>query len=304
MKKLLFITAILLLGPWKPAYATWDTTTPTGSESKSLGDDRIRELKTDIQSALQAEGVFPGTDTAHPKYFNVISSGTSSGRPTNPSVGRWYVNYSSACIEQYNGSSWNCIMLISTHGHTSATDGGQLSTLDVTTRISVGASTITTAGIVASSVSAGVLLSTGTTNFYISLTSSAVVLTNGANVPYYTVAYDNLSELTIQSSTITFTAKKTGTYRLKAAVITDYVAPNCNPSILAIVTTARTYSGPRASSFSGQNLWEQDVIAKMTAGDTARITFTLGGSCGSGTPVVYGSSGGFGTPYFEGQWQP
>ena len=27
---------------------TWDVTTPAGSENRILGDDRIRELKTDI----------------------------------------------------------------------------------------------------------------------------------------------------------------------------------------------------------------------------------------------------------------
>ena len=32
---------------------TWDTTTPTGSESINNGDNRIRELKTDLQTALR-----------------------------------------------------------------------------------------------------------------------------------------------------------------------------------------------------------------------------------------------------------
>ena len=53
---------------------TWDPTTPTGSESINNGDNRIRELKTDLQTALRGnatdgdEAKFPGSDTANPIY--------------------------------------------------------------------------------------------------------------------------------------------------------------------------------------------------------------------------------------------
>ncbi len=35
------------------AYITWDETTPAGSEARSLGDDRIRELKVQIRERLE-----------------------------------------------------------------------------------------------------------------------------------------------------------------------------------------------------------------------------------------------------------
>jgi hypothetical protein len=40
---------------------TWANTTPAGSESLALGDDRIRSLKTSVQAALDDEHVFPSS---------------------------------------------------------------------------------------------------------------------------------------------------------------------------------------------------------------------------------------------------
>lgn len=108
MKKYLFF--ILMLGAI-PSFAVWDVTTPAGSEAKSLGDDRIREFKTDIQTALQYEGDFPGSDTSNPRFIYTPSTGTTSGRPTGNAraTGMLYVNKTSGTVEQYNGSSWEAI---------------------------------------------------------------------------------------------------------------------------------------------------------------------------------------------------
>ena len=110
MKKSICFAAVLLIFGSR-AFAVWDVTTPAGTESKSLGDDRIRELKTDIQTSLQYEGDFPGPDTSDPKFIYTPSTGTSAGRPTGDEAvaGRLYVNISSGVIEQYNGSTWNPI---------------------------------------------------------------------------------------------------------------------------------------------------------------------------------------------------
>ena len=114
MKRNLYIAFLMtlfgLVAPY--VHATWDVTTPAGSESKSLGDDRIRELKSDIQNALQYEGDFPGDDTSDPRFFYTPSTGTTSQRPTgstNTAVGMLFINKSSGTIEQYNGSGWDVV---------------------------------------------------------------------------------------------------------------------------------------------------------------------------------------------------
>lgn len=106
MKRILFalLTSLALSGS---AHAVWDASTPTGSESRSLGDDRIREFKTDVQTALEHQGAFPGADTSNPRYINTPSSGTTASRPTgNDRVhGMFYVNTSSKNVEQYDAVS-------------------------------------------------------------------------------------------------------------------------------------------------------------------------------------------------------
>lgn len=97
-----------------PSFAVWDKTLPLGSEAKSMGDDRIREMKTDIEDALEHQGSFPGPDTSNPRYINTVSSGTTADRPsgsTNTAAGMFYVNTSSGCLEQYNGTTWDCVGL-------------------------------------------------------------------------------------------------------------------------------------------------------------------------------------------------
>ena len=115
VKNLLAISGIMAILFVSLSHATWDVTTPAGTESKSLGDDRIREFKTDVQTALNTYGVFPGTDTANPKYYWTISSGTTINRPSNSvSTGTLYINVSSGCIERYLGSveGWTCIQTV------------------------------------------------------------------------------------------------------------------------------------------------------------------------------------------------
>lgn len=89
----------------------WDITTPLGTESKSQGDDRIRELKTDIQTALRAdeatgtEAIFPGSDTSSPVYRYRGLKGTTAARPAAGQYGL-YVNETLNTIQRDNGSSW------------------------------------------------------------------------------------------------------------------------------------------------------------------------------------------------------
>jgi len=109
MKKLLI--AALLMAPM-PSVAVWDTSTPAGTEAKSLGDDRIRELKMDIQTSLRHEGDFPGPDTSNPRFIYTPSTGTTAQRPsgsTNTAAGMLFVNKTSGTVEQYNGTEWEAI---------------------------------------------------------------------------------------------------------------------------------------------------------------------------------------------------
>lgn len=114
MRKIALFVGLLLAPIY--AHATWDASTPSGSESKSLGDDRIRELKTDIATALEFEGVFPGTNTSSPIYIWTPSSGTTANRPTGLGLvdGRLYVNTSSGCLEHYNATTaqWSCFDVV------------------------------------------------------------------------------------------------------------------------------------------------------------------------------------------------
>lgn len=118
MKKKLLLLA-LLIGPFTPAFAAWDVTVPLGTESKSLGDNRMREFKSDVQAAFQYEGDFPG-DAASPHFIYTPSSGTTTNRPTgiNAPPGRIYINTSSGCVEMNNGSTstvnWQCIAPLTT----------------------------------------------------------------------------------------------------------------------------------------------------------------------------------------------
>lgn len=160
MRKLIY--GLMLIGLCGVAKATWDTTTPSGTEAKSLGDDRIRELKTDVQTALRHRGTFPGTDTANPKYWHKLSTGTTAGRPsgTDTTVGDWRVNTSSNVIEIYNGSIWVAVPVVA---NTTITET-QLSTTVAGNGLSGGAGT-----------ALAVVLSTS----FAIVTDSVTITTNG-----------------------------------------------------------------------------------------------------------------------------
>lgn len=88
---------------------TWDATSPLGSEFISLGDDEIREMKTDIETALSHEdSTFPGATPATPIFIPGFLKGATGSRPTGDSLvsGRFYCNETLNIIERYTGSAW------------------------------------------------------------------------------------------------------------------------------------------------------------------------------------------------------
>jgi len=91
---------------------TWDISTPPGSEAKSNGDNRIRELKVDIASALTAEGSFPGADTANPKFRWTPPRGDTASRPASPVTGQLYFNTQTTSFERWSGSAWEAMDIV------------------------------------------------------------------------------------------------------------------------------------------------------------------------------------------------
>lgn len=90
---------------------TWDITLPAGTEAVSNGDNRIRELKTDLQTALRGnttdglEAKFPGSDTANPVFRYRGLKGATSARPVSGQYGL-YIDTDRNAVQRDNGSSW------------------------------------------------------------------------------------------------------------------------------------------------------------------------------------------------------
>lgn len=92
----------------------WDITTPAGSEAASSGDDRIRELKADVQTALRGddtegvEAMFPGSDASNPVFRYRGLKGTTAARPASGQYGLYFDTLRNA-LQRDNGSAWEDI---------------------------------------------------------------------------------------------------------------------------------------------------------------------------------------------------
>lgn len=95
----------------------WDITTPLGTEALSNGDDRIRELKEDIQTALRGddadgtEAKFPGADPSNPVFRYRGLKGTNAARPAAGQYGLYFDTTRNA-LQRDNGSSWEDIATV------------------------------------------------------------------------------------------------------------------------------------------------------------------------------------------------
>lgn len=112
MKKILVLGLMLLAAGARAE--TWDKTTPLGTEAKSLGDDRIRELKAAIELALNHSGSFPGSNpSSTPQFQWTLNYGLDANKPvSNLTTNEIYFSTDNLRIQLYNGSSW--IVLLST----------------------------------------------------------------------------------------------------------------------------------------------------------------------------------------------
>lgn len=97
---------------------TWNPAVPAGTDLVSEGDDVIREMKLDIQTALTATegaplnqdgGVFPGDDPANPLYHYRGLKGSTADRPTPENYGL-YFNTDTNTIQRSNGTIWEDIV--------------------------------------------------------------------------------------------------------------------------------------------------------------------------------------------------
>ena len=294
MKKLI-ITFLFLSGS-SFSYGTWDTTVPQGTEAKSLGDDRIRELKTDIQTSLQFEGDFPGISSSTPRFIYTPSTGTSSARPTgdNAPTGRLFINKTTHAIEQFDGTTWQIIQTVSTSSITSAEisttiagnglagGGGASLSVNVSTSFSIVGDSITLAndaieakhildGVVSGAELANDLIITGTVTipnqvfFSVNKTGTDSNVTGDGtslNITFDTEVYDIGNHF----SSTAFTAVKNGHYLFEAAVaFTDDAGSNRVEC--AIETSNRLY----ATTSVGTHGCHISALADMEVGDIARV---------------------------------
>lgn len=88
---------------------TWNTGTPAGTDSIRDGDNSIREMKVDLQTALTTEGIFPGGAPSTPIFRWKPPTGTEAARPASDAalIGRIYINTTTGRIERDNGTTWD-----------------------------------------------------------------------------------------------------------------------------------------------------------------------------------------------------
>lgn len=92
---------------------TWDKTIPLDTETEKLGDNRIRETAQDLETALQAEGIFPGpAPLTAPVFWSKIPYDIQGNRPTADATyaGRWFFNTDTKTLQRQDSSpAWGDI---------------------------------------------------------------------------------------------------------------------------------------------------------------------------------------------------
>lgn len=88
----------------------WDITKPLDTDDASGVGASAREIKAEIQSALQEEHAFPGSDVNNPVAYHKFPSGTTAERPAAGYANRWYHNSETGNIERDNGFAWETLV--------------------------------------------------------------------------------------------------------------------------------------------------------------------------------------------------
>ncbi len=311
MKKIILALSFLLISG--VSFADWDVTTPLGSDPKSQGDDRIREIKVDVTAALTKEGTFPGLDTADPRFYWHPSTGTTGERPTGSTEavnGRVFINTSSNTFEIYNGSTWDAYELVEDAAitadqiNTSIAGDGILGGSGEALRLGYNDTQFTVTGdsltfseplVLTGSITAagGVFSDTITTTGYVLASSQPAFLVyndvNDADVTgdvgtiyqvlFDTKIYDKNENFDLTASS--FTAPVDGKYLFN--IMVSYRANTSHAASLLnfkFITSNRTYFQesviPGSITIGGFS--HLNIITDMEAGDIAYATLEVGGA--------------------------
>ena len=321
LKRLILILG-LMGSAFSIAYGVWDVTTPAGTESRSLGDDRIREFKTDIQTALQYEGDFPGSDTSNPKFIYTPSYGTNANRPSSPVTGQLFLNnLSSGTIERYSGTAWETINTVgnAADGHGIMENSIQSSVAgygivggsgtplsinydDKIFTIETDSITLTATPVInSSSTINGYTIFNGTVQFNQSTQPSFLVEVAGENINLTgnavtrTVTFQTeVFDVGDNVSNSTFTAPSSGYYLMNCSILLSGLTTSShNTPILYLVTSEKTYtfeqSGNSAITAEFDHMQASfSTLVHMTAGDTAYVQVSV--SAGSQDVDILGTT--------------
>lgn len=277
MKRGLFGILFLAAIPFANA-GVWDVTTPLGSEAKSLGDDRIREMKVAIQEALQEGGVFPGSDpSTSPRFYPSIATGTTALRPTGNDApsGRLYINLSSGTIEMSQGNgTWNALDVVGSSSIASAElsvdvagaglDGGG----GIPLRVNVDSNTFTitndTVTIKADSIGTSQL--SNSVSFPTSVNSSSYTLSSFGILPI----------IQIQQGTVA-TSSNTNQASFINSLLTVTITPKLSTSKILVVANGPAETGAGSTGYmtllrGSTNLGNSNGLHTMSASTNHNVT--------------------------------
>jgi len=99
---------------------SWDDAVPAGTDLLSTVDNVIREMKTDVETALSEEGIFPGAAPATPVFKWTGKRGNTAGRPASPETGEIYFNTQLFQMEYWGGAAWTAYDMVPLLGITTA----------------------------------------------------------------------------------------------------------------------------------------------------------------------------------------
>lgn len=285
---------------------TWNKNAPLGSTAANQIDDHIRETRADIETALTAEGIFPGPTPSSPVYKWTGKRGVTSARPSTPQTGELYFNTEIGQIEYYSGSAWVGYDLVPARAITGGKIGLQAVTTEhlgivvgpgmtggqgTTIRPNTDGSTVEVNGangqlrIVPAGIT-GTQLATGLNipgNFtastrtafmaYVSADQDAITGDGTAvTVPFNTSVFDNGGNY--NSSEYYFQAAVTGKYNLRARVNLGNTG-STNICELAFLTTGGNYGVEVAVPVN--QCVEYSELVPMTANDTCIVKLTVSG---------------------------
>lgn len=258
----------------------WDETTPAGSEVKSLGDNRIRELKAQIRERLTTEhstitGTGGLTELIHlPGKTSVLHYGTTTSinALTGMSQGAIAFDTTLGCFKAYNSSAWTILPFDwdafwgagdPVHTHASDAEGGVLSYSGHSVQV-----VNTQTGAVA----------TGSTAMVVDDTIPQI--TEGDEYMTLAITPKSATNKLKIDVVIHLANDNSSSYHLVAALFQDTTA-----GALAVSQTVKT------GSYGNNMIHQIKFTHYMTSGTTSETTFRVRAGSTVGTTTFNGASG-------------